>query len=103
MIASDRLAQQFEANRPHLRAVAYRILGSSSEADDALQEAWLKLQRAGSPEVRNAAGWLTTVVRSSGRREANRWSSSGEVIGKIEMIADRSELERLGARAEPAP
>jgi RNA polymerase sigma factor (sigma-70 family) len=56
------LAQRFEANRTHLRAVAYRMLGSSSEADDALQEAWLRLSRSDTSEVENLGGWLTTVV-----------------------------------------
>ncbi|MFI7006050.1 sigma-70 family RNA polymerase sigma factor [Streptomyces sp. NPDC050145] len=56
------LAARFEAERPRLRAVAYRMLGSFSEAEDAVQEAWPRLQRAGADEVRNLAGWLTTVV-----------------------------------------
>jgi RNA polymerase sigma-70 factor (ECF subfamily) len=58
----DCLAEQFEANRPHLRAVAYRMLGSLSEADDAVQEAWLRLSRSGTSGVENLGGWLTTVV-----------------------------------------
>ncbi len=56
------LAWQFEEHRPHLRAVAYRMLGSLSEADDAVQEAWLRLSRADTSGVENLAGWLTTVV-----------------------------------------
>src|SRR6516165_5146572 len=56
------LAQQFEEQRPHLRAVAYRMLGSLSEADDAVQDAWLRLSRADTNEVENMAAWLTTVV-----------------------------------------
>jgi RNA polymerase sigma factor (sigma-70 family) len=55
-------AQQFEKNRGHLRAVAYRMLGSVSEADDAVQEAWLRLSRAETADVENLGGWLTTVV-----------------------------------------
>ncbi len=58
----DWLIEQFEANRGHLRAVAYRMLGSSAEAEDAVQEAWLRLNRADTSEVQNLAGWLTTVV-----------------------------------------
>jgi RNA polymerase sigma factor (sigma-70 family) len=58
----DWLAERFEAHRPHLRAVAYRMLGSASEADDAVQEAWLRLDRADTSEVENLGGWLTTVV-----------------------------------------
>ena len=56
------LAEQFEANRSHLRAVAYRMLGSLSEADDAVQESWLHLSRSDTSEVKNLGGWLTTVV-----------------------------------------
>src|SRR5271165_1941453 len=56
------LAEQFEANRTHLRAVAYRMLGSLSEADDAVQEAWLRLSRADTSGIENLEGWLTTVV-----------------------------------------
>src|SRR3989441_1458610 len=56
------LAERFEANRTHLRAVAYRMLGSVSEADDAVQEAWLRLSRSGTSGVANLGGWLTTVV-----------------------------------------
>jgi RNA polymerase sigma factor (sigma-70 family) len=55
-------AEQFELHRPHLRAVAYRMLGSVSEADDALQEAWLRLNRSDTDAVANLGGWLTTVV-----------------------------------------
>jgi RNA polymerase sigma factor (sigma-70 family) len=58
----DWLAQAFEESRPHLRAVAYRLLGSLSEADDAVQEAWLHLSRSDMSEVSNLGGWLTTVV-----------------------------------------
>jgi len=58
----DWLAEAFEAERPHLRAVAYRLLGSLSEADDAVQEAWLRLSRSDTSEVSNLGGWLTTVV-----------------------------------------
>jgi len=56
------LAQQFEGQRPHLRAVAYRMLGSISEADDAVQDAWLRLSRSDASEVENLQAWLTTVV-----------------------------------------
>jgi RNA polymerase sigma factor (sigma-70 family) len=59
---ADRLAHRFEAHRAHLRAVAYRMLGSLSEADDAVQEAWLRLSRADARGVDNLGGWLTRVV-----------------------------------------
>ena len=62
MSEHDWLAEQFEENRPHLRAVAYRMLGSSAEADDAVQETWLRLSRAGVGGVENLGGWLTTIV-----------------------------------------
>jgi RNA polymerase sigma factor (sigma-70 family) len=58
----DWMAERFEANRTHLRAVAYRMLGSVSEADDAVQEAWLRLSRSDASRVENLGGWLTTVV-----------------------------------------
>ncbi|MGX1512332.1 sigma-70 family RNA polymerase sigma factor [Streptomyces collinus] len=59
---SDDMARRFERDRPRLRAVAYRILGSLGEADDALQDAWLRADRADTSEVDNPSGWLTTVV-----------------------------------------
>src|SRR6478752_54079 len=58
----DALAQRFEDSRPHLAAVAYRMLGSRAEADDAVQEAWLRLARTDVDGVDNLRGWLTTVV-----------------------------------------
>jgi RNA polymerase sigma-70 factor (ECF subfamily) len=58
----DWLAERFAADCTRLRAVAYRLLGSASEADDAVQEAWLRLSRADTSEVENLSGWLTTVV-----------------------------------------
>jgi RNA polymerase sigma factor (sigma-70 family) len=62
MDESNCLARQFEENRGHLRGVAYRMLGSLSEADDAVQEAWLRLSRSESGSIQNFGGWLTTVV-----------------------------------------
>ena len=56
------LADRFETHRGHLRGVAYRMLGSLSEADDAVQEAWLRLSRADTSDVENLRAWLTTVV-----------------------------------------
>ena len=58
----DWLAERFEADRPHLRGVAYRMLGSVSEADDAVQEAWIRLSRTDTSDVDNLSAWLTTVV-----------------------------------------
>src|SRR6185437_1889663 len=56
------LAERFEEHRPRLRAVAYRMLGSLSEADDAVQDAWLRVSRADTSEVENLGAWLTTIV-----------------------------------------
>jgi RNA polymerase sigma factor (sigma-70 family) len=75
------LAERFEEHRPRLRAVAYRMLGSLSEADDAVQDAWLRLSRADTSAVENLGGWLTTVVarvslnmlRSRRSRREARW------------------------------
>jgi RNA polymerase sigma factor (sigma-70 family) len=61
-VNTDWLATRFEQNRPHLKAVAYRMLGSTAEAEDAVQEAWLKLNRSDTSTVDNLGGWLTTVV-----------------------------------------
>src|ERR671937_1259067 len=58
----DWLAERFERHRAHLRAVAYRMLGSASEAEDAVQEAWLRLDGSDTDGVANLGGWLTTVV-----------------------------------------
>lgn len=62
MTENDQLAQQFEQNRGHLRGVAYRMLGSLSEAEDAVQESWLRLTRTEAEEIDNLGAWLTTVV-----------------------------------------
>jgi RNA polymerase sigma-70 factor (ECF subfamily) len=62
MTGDDLIVSAFEEQRPHLRAVAYRMLGSTGEADDAVQEAWLRLSRSDADEIENLGGWLTTVV-----------------------------------------
>ncbi len=62
MVENQWLADRFEENRAHLRAVAYRMLGSLAEADDAVQDTWLRLSRARADEVENLGGWLTTVT-----------------------------------------
>jgi RNA polymerase sigma-70 factor, ECF subfamily len=62
MNGDDWLARRFDEDRVRLRAVAYRMLGSASEAEDAVQETWLKLSRSGSQELENLGGWLTTVL-----------------------------------------
>ena len=82
----DWLATRFEENRAHLRKVAYRMLGSFGEADDAVQEAWIRLSQADAGDIRNLCGWLTTVVsrvcldmlhaRRARREESAAWQSS---------------------------
>jgi RNA polymerase sigma-70 factor (ECF subfamily) len=62
MDENDWMVARFEEHRPHLRAVAYRMLGSLSDADDAVQEAWLRFSRTDTSDVENLAGWLTTVT-----------------------------------------
>ncbi len=81
------LAQQFEANRSHLQAVAYRMLGSLSEAEDAVQESWLHLSRSDTSGIENLGGWLTTVVArvclDMLRSRHSRREESLEVFGSI--------------------
>ncbi|GGX80351.1 hypothetical protein GCM10010358_38380 [Streptomyces minutiscleroticus] len=62
MSENESLARRFEEHRSHLRAVAYRMLGSLGESDDAVQEAWLRLSRSDVTAIQNLGGWLTTVV-----------------------------------------
>jgi RNA polymerase sigma factor (sigma-70 family) len=100
------LAERFEANRTHLRAVAYRMLGSLSEADDAVQEAWLRLSRADTSSIDNVGGWLTTVVarvcldilrlRTSRREEPLGVHLPDPVVGR----GDGTDPERQALLAE---
>ena len=88
------LAERFEEHRTHLRAVAYRMLGSLSEADDAVQEAWLRLSRTDASQVENLGGWLTTVVaRVSLNMLRSRRSRREQPIGvhMPEPIIDRAD------------
>ncbi len=92
----DWLADRFEANRTHLRAVAYRMLGSTSDADDAVQETWLRLGRSDTSGIENLGGWLTTVVarvcldmlrsRTSRREEPLDARASDPAVGPEEAI-----------------
>src|SRR4029453_15249321 len=91
------LAEQFEANRTHLQAVAYRMLGSLSEADDGVQEAWLHLSRADTSTVKNLGGYLTTIVARicldmlrarKSRREESLEASGPEPIVRPESGSD---------------
>lgn len=90
MDEDDWLAEQFEENRTHLRSMAQRMLGSGTDADDAVQEAWIRLHRSGADGVENLRGWLTTVVarvcldmlrsRSSRREEPLEVDGPGAVV-----------------------
>lgn len=96
------LAERFEAERTRLRAVAYRLLGSASEADDAVQETWLRLSRSDTRGVENLSGWLTTVVarvcldllRSRRSRREEPLARNGE------LILDAADPEREALLAE---
>ncbi|KAA2253824.1 sigma-70 family RNA polymerase sigma factor [Solihabitans fulvus] len=93
---SDWLAERFEESRTHLRAVAYRMLGSTNEAEDAVQEAWLRLSRSDTSDVANLGGWLTTVVarvsmdmlrsRASRREDPLDESAPDPVVGTEDAI-----------------
>jgi RNA polymerase sigma factor (sigma-70 family) len=97
----DWLVDRFEARRTHLRAVAYRMLGSTGEADDAVQEAWVRLNRSDTSAIENLNGWLTTVVsrvsldmlrsRASRREEP----AGGDLPDNIESAADDPEHEAM--------
>jgi RNA polymerase sigma-70 factor (ECF subfamily) len=96
MIETELLARKFEANRDHLRAVAYRMLGSRSEAEDAVQEAWLRLSRAAPDTLENLTGWLTTVVgRVCLDLLRTRKMRHEEAIGvEAQMLANDDNAER---------
>jgi RNA polymerase sigma factor (sigma-70 family) len=85
-------AEEFERHRPHLRAVAYRMLGSFSDADDVVQEAWLRLSRSDAASVENMRGWLTTVVARLSLDELRARRTRGEepLAGRLpDLIVDR--------------
>jgi RNA polymerase sigma factor (sigma-70 family) len=91
MTDSQWLAQRFEENREHLRAVAQRMLGPGGEADDAVQESWLRLERADSSSIENLRAWLTTVVAricldslraKNTRKEDSLEDESGEIVAE---------------------
>ncbi len=96
------LAEQFEANRTHLQAVAYRMLGSLSEADDAVQESWLRLSRSDTSGIENLGGWLTTVIaricldmlrsRNSRREESLEAAVSESIESREEGIDPEQEV-----------
>jgi RNA polymerase sigma-70 factor (ECF subfamily) len=94
-VESERyLVQEFESNRPHLRAVAFRILGNAHDVDDVLQDAWLRLSTSDSDEIENITGWLTTVVariclnrlRSRQRRPAQSLDDSSADVERLVVL-----------------
>ena len=121
MAEPDWLTQQFEENRGHLRGVAFRILGSLSEAEDAVQDAWLKLSRSDTSGVDNLGGWLTTVVarvcldmhargaRKSGETDLRSFTVAGWRDAPYFSDEERAALAlteavtRLSDRADPVP
>ncbi|MFC9557383.1 sigma-70 family RNA polymerase sigma factor [Rhodococcus sp. NPDC056960] len=106
MNENDVLAQQFETHRPHLRAVAYRMLGSLSEAEDAVQESWLRLSRTDTDSVQNLGGWLTTVVARvclnmlQSRRSRREDSLDAAVPDPIVALSDGSDPEQEAVLAD---
>ena len=102
----DWLALRFEEQRPHLRAVAIRMLGSASDADDAVQEAWLRLSRSDAGVIDNLGGWLTTVVARvsldmlRSRSTRREWSDSIDIADTIVAPADEGDPEYEALLAE---
>ena len=89
MVEQDWLAERFEDNRAHLQAVGFRMLGSRTDADDAVQESWLRLSRSDTSAVSNLDGWLTTVVTRV----------------RLDMLRSRRAPTRVwcGTRGQPGP
>ncbi len=100
MDEDDFLAERFEENRTHLRAVAYRMLGSLSEAEDAVQETWLRLSRSDTSGVENLGGWLTTVVARvcldmlRSRKSRREESLGARVSGPMAVRAEGADPEQ---------
>ena len=95
---ADWLGQQFEARRAHLRSVAYRMLGSTGEADDAVQEAWFRLSRSDPDSIENLSGWLTTVVA---RVSLDMLRSRGARREEPAGVHPPDELERVAPDGDP--
>src|SRR4051794_20632833 len=100
MTESARLAELFEQHRGRLRAVAYRMLGSSAEADDAVQEAWLRLSTARSGEIDNLGGWLTTVVAHECLRMLRRRRRRAEEPLSLSETASGDDPEEMALTAD---
>ena len=113
MADSDWLAAAFEENRDHLRAVAYRLLGSMTDADDAVQDTWLRLTGADTSDVENLGGWLTTVVarvslnmlRSRRRRHeepvGDSWPNAAEMAARDGPAGGPTAAGTAGRAADP--
>ena len=113
MADSDWLAAAFEENRDHLRAVAYRLLGSMTDADDAVQDTWLRLTGADTSDVENLGGWLTTVVarvslnmlRSRRRRHeepvGDSWPNAAEMAARDGPAGGLTAAGAAGRAADP--
>jgi RNA polymerase sigma factor (sigma-70 family) len=106
MVEAEWLTERFEVSRPRLRAVAYRMLGSYAEADDAVQETWLRLDRVDASGVENLSGWLTTVVarvcldRLRARRLRREDPVGDDLPDEIVGIADEVDPEHQALLAE---
>jgi RNA polymerase sigma-70 factor, ECF subfamily len=107
MADTEFLTRQFEANRDRLRAVAYRMLGSLGEADDAVQEAWLRLSRSDTEAVANLAGWLTTVtarvcldmLRTRESRREDSLDTQAQVLERARVNGRSAEEEAILAES----
>src|SRR5215211_7739297 len=94
------IAERFQENRSQLRAIAYRMLGSMSEADDAVQETWLRLSRSDASAVENLTGWLTTVTSRicldvlRSRRARREKSLDEETPGQIQNYRSKNDPEQ---------
>src|SRR5216684_2354072 len=113
MSDTEVLAAAFEEHRDHLRAVAYRLLGSSSDAEDAVQDTWLRLTGADTNEVKNLGGWLTTVVarvalnmlRSRRYRQeepvGDSWPGAAEMAARAGAVAGPGGTGTAGRTRDP--
>jgi RNA polymerase sigma factor (sigma-70 family) len=106
-VSAETLAESFETYRPHLRSVAYRVLGSSADAEDAVQDAWVRAHSAGTTGVENLGGWLTTIVarvslnllRSRSTRREAAWESAGGVHLPDLLVSPVEDLDDPERRA----
>ena len=105
MTDSDLLAAAFEKHRDHLRAVAYRLLGSMTDADDAVQDAWLRLTGSDTREVENLGGWLTTVVArvSLNMLRSRRYRNEEPVGDSWPVAAEAAARDGAAASGRPGP